>query len=93
MDRAFLDEVKAKGDYLRAKIEKMPGVQSVTGMGMMLGIQPAVSDSQTIVAKCIEKGLIPLTAKAKVRLLPPLTITYEEMDKGLAILEEVLSQL
>ena len=62
-------------------------------MGMMLGIQPAVSDSQTIVAKCIEKGLIPLTAKAKVRLLPPLTITYEEMDKGLAILEEVLSQL
>ena len=93
MDRAFLDEVKAKGDYLRAKIEKMPGVQSVTGMGMMLGIQPAVSDSQTIVAKCIEKGLIPLTAKAKVRLLPPLTITYEEMDKGLVILEEVLSQL
>ena len=71
----------------------MPNVKSVTGMGMMLGIALEKSDSKTVVAQCIQNGLIILTAKEKVRLLPPLTITYEEMDKGLAILEKVLSSL
>ncbi len=93
LDRAFLDSVKEKGEYLKGKIEKMPNVKSVTGMGMMLGIALEKSDSKTVVGKCIENGLIILTAKEKVRLLPPLTITYEEMDKGLAILEKVLASL
>ena len=93
LDRAFLDSVKEKGAYLKEKIEKMPNVKSVTGMGMMLGIALEKSDSKTVVGRCIENGLIILTAKEKVRLLPPLTITYEEMDKGLAVLEKVLSSL
>ena len=71
----------------------MTNVKSVTGMGLMLGIALEKSDSKTVVGQCIENGLIILTAKEKVRLLPPLTITYEEMDKGLAILEKVLSSL
>lgn len=93
MDKAFLDEIKAKGAYLKEKIEKMPNVKSVTGMGMMLGIELEKSDSKTVVANCIANGLIILTAKAKVRLLPPLSITCEEIDKGLAVLERVLSAL
>lgn len=93
MTPAFLERVNAKGAYLKEKIEAMPNVGSVIGMGMMLGIELEKSDSKTVVASCIANGLIVLTAKSKVRLLPPLTITYEEMDQGLAVLEKVLSAL
>ena len=93
MTPAFLERVNAKGAYLKEKIEAMPNVGSVTGMGMMLGIELEKSDSKTVVASCIANGLIVLTAKSKVRLLPPLTITYEEIDQGLAVLEKVLSAL
>lgn len=93
MTPAFLERVNAKGAYLKEKIEAMPNVGSVTGMGMMLGIELEKSDSKTVVAGCTANGLIVLTAKSKVRLLPPLTITYEEMDQGLAVLEKVLSAL
>lgn len=93
MTPAFLERVNAKGAYLKEKIGAMPNVGSVTGMGMMLGIELEKSDSKTVVAGCIANGLIVLTAKSKVRLLPPLTITYKEMDQGLAVLEKVLSAL
>lgn len=93
MTPAFLERVNAKGAYLKEKIEAMPNVGSVIGMGMMLGIELEKSDSKTVVASCIANGLIVLTAKSKVRLLPPLTITYKEMDQGLTVLEKVLSAL
>lgn len=88
---AFLDEVKEKGAYLRERLEKMKGVAQVRGMGMMLGIVPEKGTSAALAAACVENGLLILTAKSLLRLLPPLTITREEMDKGLAILEKVLA--
>lgn len=91
MDDAFLSEVKAKGDYIREKVLKMPFVEGVDGMGLMLGIRLADGiKSADIVKKGIENGALLLTAKAKVRLLPPLTITYEEIDRGLEALEKAL---
>ena len=89
---AFLAEVREKGAYLRERLEKMDGVAEVRGMGMMLGVVPARGTSAAIAAACVENGLLILTAKALLRLLPPLTITREEMDKGLEILEKVLAE-
>lgn len=88
---AFLGEVKEKGAYLRERLEKMEGVAQVRGMGMMLGVVPEKGTSAALAAACVENGLLILTAKSLLRLLPPLTITREEMDKGLAILEKVLA--
>lgn len=91
MNDEFLGEVKVKGDYIREKVLKMPHVEGVDGMGLMLGIR--LTDgvkSADIVKKGIENGALLLTAKAKVRLLPPLSITYAEIDRGLEALEKAL---
>ncbi len=89
---AFLNDVTRKGKKLTDAIEKNANVASVTGMGLMIGIMPKKGASKEIVAKCLEKGLIALTAHEKVRLLPPLAITDAELEKGLAILLEVLEE-
>ncbi len=86
----FLDEVTAKGNYIREKLLKIPEVKSVTGMGLMIGIELNSKKAADIVKAALDMGLLLLTAKTKVRLLPPLTISYEEIDKGLAVLEELL---
>lgn len=93
MDDAFLDEVKAKGEYMREKILKMPHVVGIDGLGLMMGIRLDEDKvSAEVVKKAIEKGVLLLTAKAKVRLLPPLNITYDEIDRGLEALCAALSE-
>ena len=92
MDGTFLAEAAEKGRYLREEIEKMPHVQSVAGMGMMLGIA-LDTESKPIISALLEKGLMVLSAKEKIRLLPPLTITREELKQGLAILRETLENI
>lgn len=92
MDSAFLAEVAEKGRYLREEIEKMPHVQNVAGMGMMLGIA-LDTESKPIISSLLEKGLMVLSAKEKIRLLPPLTITREELKQGLSILRETLENI
>ena len=59
----------------------------------MLGIAFDGLSSKSGSAACLEKGLIVMPAKEKVRMLPPLTITYEEIETGLKILSEVLSEI
>ncbi len=88
----FLDEVKSKGEYIREKLSGCGEVVSVTGMGLMLGIELKTKKAGDIVEEALDKGLLLLTAKDKIRLLPPLTITYEEIDKGIAILMEILDK-
>ena len=92
MDDDFLQEVTAKGNYLKAEIEKMPHVTGVAGMGMMLGIELDV-DVKPIVNTLMENGLLVLTAKHKMRLLPPLSITQTELEKGLSILKNTLENI
>ena len=89
----FLAEVKAKGEYLRKGIEELnlPCFGKTRGMGLMIGI--AVKDGYNkseIANKLIENGLLVLTAGPGMRLLPPLVITKDEMDKGLAIMKKTL---
>lgn len=84
-------EVRAKGEYLRRFISKMPGVEEVTGLGLMIGVKTNGKTSvREIAEKCVEKGLLVLTAHDRLRLLPPLTIKKTEMDEGLKILNEVM---
>ena len=93
MDGRFLDAVAEKGAYITEKVKTMSGVLGVTGRGMMLGI--ALEEglvSAELAKECVANGLVILTAKQKLRMLPPLTITYGELDKGLAILEKVLKE-
>ena len=92
MDDAFLQEVTAKGDYMKAEIEKMSHVTGVAGLGMMLGIE-LDTDVKPIVNTLMENGLLVLTAKHKMRLLPPLSISQAELEKGLSILKETLANI
>lgn len=90
---AFLQEVNAKGEYLRSSIEALdlPCFGKTRGLGLMIGIE--VKDGYTnkaIANKLIENGLLVLTAGPGMRLLPPLVISKEEMDRGLAIMKKVL---
>ena len=84
MDDAFLAEVAKKGEYLKEALLKMNHVTEVAGMGMMLGIE-LDTDVKPIVNTLMENGLLVLTAKHKMRLLPPLNITQEELEQGLQI--------
>lgn len=88
----FLDEVAKKGDYIREALAAMPGVKTVRGQGLMIGVELETVEARAVVEQCLEKGLLILTAKTLVRLLPPLTISFEEIDQGLAILKSVLEQ-
>ncbi len=87
----FLDEVAKKGAYIKEKLMQCDEVVSVDGMGMMIGIQLKSKVAGDIVKAALDKGLLLLTAKTKVRLLPPLTISYEDIDKGLEILIDLLN--
>ena len=88
--KEFLDEIKAKGEYFRKKLMEMPEVEGVDGLGLMLGIRLKSKKASEVCGKCLENGLLVLTAKEKLRLLPPLNITYAEIDRGLDILGRVL---
>lgn len=86
----FMLEVQGKAEYLRAKLRIIDGVNAVTGLGMMIGLD-IDKNVKEVAAACLKKGLLVLTAHKRLRLLPPLTITKTEMDEGLTILREVLN--
>lgn len=92
IDEALLDTVRKNSEYMIEKIMKIDGVTAISGMGFMLGIETE-KDAKEILKKCQKDGLLVLTAKDKVRLLPPLNITREEIDCGLEILKNAIETL
>ena len=88
----FLDEVIKKGDYIREKLKDVPEVTGISGMGLMLGVSLKTKTAGDVCKACLDNGLLILTAKDKLRFLPPLNISYEEIDKGLAILKDILEK-
>ena len=91
-DGQFLEQVKEKGEYLKNGILSIgsPNILGVRGMGLMLAIIVEDGKHAAYANKLIEKGVLALTAgKNAVRLLPPLTISKEEMDEALTIMKEV----
>ena len=96
LDEDALAAVKEKGEYLKKGIEALglSCLGSVGGMGLMLGVEVnAPYTNKELAAKLVENGLLVLTAGAKIRLLPPLVITKEEMDEGLMIMKKTLEEL
>ena len=93
LDDDFLSGVKEKSALIFEKVAKFPHVQSVTGLGLMIGVSfdDGITGKQ-VVDKCLENGVLFLTAKNKLRMLPPLTITKDEIEQGLSVLETVLTQ-
>ncbi len=89
----FLQEVTRKGDRIRRRLETMPHVREVRGHGMMLGVvlDDAIA-AKDVANACLENSLLILTAKTLLRLLPPLTISDDELETGLAILENTLKE-
>ena len=94
LDEDALAAVTEKGKYIRARIERM-GLSSLgetRGLGLMIGVEVKGEESNKVLAaRLIQHGLLVLTAGSALRLLPPLTITMAEIDKGLAILENTLA--
>lgn len=89
----FMNEVTAKGEYIREKLGTIDDVKSVTGLGLMLGIELKTKNAGEIAKKCSENGLLILTAKTKLRMLPPLVITKDEIDKGINILKNIIAEV
>ncbi len=87
MDDKFLAEVAAKGDYIRKRIEGAG--YAVSGLGLMVGITPKKPVSE-VIAECMDKGVLCLSAKEKLRLLPPLNIPTELLEKAVDIIVEAL---
>ena len=91
-DEEFLSQVCAKAEFIRKKLGSCSEVTGVSGIGLMVGITLKTKKAGEVAAKALEKGLLVLTAKEKVRLLPPLTITESELEKGLDILISILEE-
>ena len=88
----FLDEVNKKGAYIEEKVLKLENVKNVRRMGLMIGIELKSGNAHDIAVKCVENGLLIITAKDLLRMLPPLVITYDEIDEALKILENTLKE-
>ena len=87
----FLNKVEEKGAFLEKKLLKLEGVKSVHRLGLMVGIE-IDGDAHDIAAKCIQNGLLIITAKDLLRMLPPLIITKDELLEAVNILEKTLKE-
>ncbi len=89
IDDTLLKEVRQKSEYIFSELNGAKGVKSVSGMGLMIGIETE-KDAGQIVSGCMEKGVLVIKAKHKVRLLPALNIPMDELKKAIKILKEVI---
>ncbi len=92
IDDAMLQSVCEKGQYIKDRLAGQEGILSISGKGLMIGIE-AVVPVKDVLAACLEKGVVLLSAKQKVRLLPALTISYEEIDIAIDALLESIYEL
>ena len=91
LDTDLLAQVQRKSDYVFSALSGAPGIESVTGMGLMIGIQ-TVKPAKEVVNACIEKGVLCLTAKTKIRLLPALNIPMEQLQHAIETIKAVAAQ-
>lgn len=88
----FLAEVQKKSAYVFETLTGAPGIESVTGLGLMIGVKP-VAPAAEVVKKCMERGVLCLTAKNKVRLLPALNIPMEDLQFAVETIRAVAAEL
>ena len=91
LDEEFLSDVKRKSKFIFDELNGAEGIESVSGMGLMIGIK-TVKPAKDVVNKCIEKGVICLTAKDKVRLLPALNINDQDLAFAIQTIKQVCAE-
>ncbi|MBP3328423.1 MAG: aspartate aminotransferase family protein [Clostridia bacterium] len=91
LDTELLEGVKSKSEYIVSQLQDADGVEAISGMGLMLGIKTK-KDAKAILKECLEMGVLVLTAKDKVRLVPALNIPMDELEKAITVLKEVIAQ-
>ena len=91
IDEKLLLEVKQKSEYIVNELKSAKGVISVSGLGLMLGVE-CERNASDVISECMERGVLVIKAKNKVRLLPALNIPMEQLEKSINILKEVLAK-
>jgi acetylornithine/N-succinyldiaminopimelate aminotransferase len=91
IDDALLADVSIKSEYVFKALEGAKGIESVTGLGLMIGIK-TVRPAAEVVSECIASGVLCLTAKDKVRLLPALNIPFEILEKAINVIKEIAAK-
>ena len=87
----FLADVRAKGGFVRESLKDCKKVEEITGLGLMIGIKVKDITASEVVAKCMQQGVLALTAKDRVRLLPPLNIDKDLLAKAVEVLKQILN--
>ena len=87
LDEATLAGVEERAELIRSTLDGAEGIESISGLGLMMGIK-TVKPAAEIISKCMEKGVLVISAKDKVRLLPPLNIDIEILKKALGVIVE-----
>ena len=92
IDSKLLGDVKQKGKFIKDFFQNNPDVEQISGMGLMVGIKPANKPAAEVVKQCMEKGVLCLTAKDKVRLLPALNIPLDTLKEALEIIKSSMAK-
>lgn len=92
IDKKLLSEVKAKSEYIFNTFKNTKGVESVSGLGLMVGIKPSEKTASEVLKKCMENGVLCLTAKDKIRLLPALNIPMEALEKAVKVIKDAIEE-
>ena len=87
LDEAFLTEIEKKSQYIIETLSACNGVKSISGLGLMLGIETE-KDVNEVLSYCQQNGVLPIKAKNKLRLLPPLNISFEDLEKAINIIKK-----
>ncbi|MBQ9728502.1 MAG: acetylornithine/succinylornithine family transaminase [Clostridia bacterium] len=91
LDKTVLDGVKERSEYVFRELTGAKGIKSVSGLGLMIGVE-CEKDASAVIAGCMEKGVLVIKAKQKVRLLPALNISWEQLKKAVKIIKEVCAE-
>lgn len=91
LDDDFLAEVRKKSDFLFEYFKNKKGINSVSGMGLMIGLE-TVHPAKDVILEAMENGVLLLSAKDKVRLLPPLNIDFEHLKKAAETIAEICAK-
>ncbi len=87
LDEDFLSDVEKKSQYIIQTLSACEGVKSISGLGLMLGIETE-KDVNEVLAYCQQNGVLPIKAKNKLRLLPPLNISFPDLEKAINIIKK-----
>ena len=92
IDEKLLREVKEKSKYVFSQFENLDGVEEVCGLGLMIGIKPSKKTAAEVLKTCMDNGVLCLTAKDKVRLLPALNIPMEALEKAVSVIKKAITE-